>query len=162
MLTPYLPAGLTGWLSCALLCGLGLLKLFDSAIKRLVRRLPQPGRELSFSFLRMRFLLRVWADPATADTDCSSVLSAAESVALALALSSDGLAARAGRRIFRPFPLGGVFLFRRNESDLHSHRQPGRKKSSPAAPALTCPGWAASSFSEWGCWPLCKSIFSAP
>ena len=33
-LTPYLPAGLTGWLSCALLCGLGLLKLFDSAIKR--------------------------------------------------------------------------------------------------------------------------------
>ena len=42
-LTPYLPAGLTGWLSCALLCGLGLLKLFDSAIKRLVRRLPQPG-----------------------------------------------------------------------------------------------------------------------
>ena len=65
-LTPYLPAGLTGWLSCALLCGLGLLKLFDSAIKRLVRRLPQPGRELSFSFLRMRFLLRVWADPATA------------------------------------------------------------------------------------------------
>ena len=112
-LTPYLPAGLTGWLSCALLCGLGLLKLFDSAIKRLVRRLPQPGRELSFSFLRMRFLLRVWADPATADTDCSSVLGC-----------------RAGRRIFRPFPLGGVFLFRRNESDLHSHRQPGRKKSS--------------------------------
>ena len=82
--------------SCALLCGLGLLKLFDSAIKRLVRRLPQPGRELSFSFLRMRFLLRVWADPATADTDCSSVLSAAESVALALALSSDGLAAGLG------------------------------------------------------------------
>lgn len=95
-LTPYLPAGLTGWLSCALLCGLGLLKLFDSAIKRLVRRLPQPGRELSFSFLRMRFLLRVWADPATADTNCSSVLSAAESVALALALSSDGLAAGLG------------------------------------------------------------------
>ena len=54
-LTPYLPAGLTGWLSCALLCGLGLLKLFDSAIKRLVRRLPQPGRELSFSFCGCAF-----------------------------------------------------------------------------------------------------------
>lgn len=107
-LTPYLPAGLTGWLSCALLCGLGLLKLFDSAIKRLVRRLPQPGRELSFSFLRMRFLLRVWADPATADTDCSSVLSAAESVALALALSSDGLAAGLGAD-FPAFPPGRCF-----------------------------------------------------
>lgn len=160
-LTPYLPAGLTGWLSCALLCGLGLLKLFDSAIKRLVRRLPQPGRELSSLFCGCAFCCGFgqilpqqtpivpafcpqpnpsrWPSPVQRRAGC-----------------------RAGRRIFRPFPLGGVFLFRRNESDLHSHRQPGRKKSSPAAPALTCPGWAASSFSEWGCWPLCKSIFSAP
>ena len=63
-LAPYLPDHLTSCLSCALLCGLGLFKLFDSVVKRLVRRLPQPGKELSFSFLRMRFLLRVWADPA--------------------------------------------------------------------------------------------------
>ena len=95
-LAPYLPDHLTSCLSCALLCGLGLFKLFDSVVKRLVRRLPQPGKELSFSFLRMRFLLRVWADPAEADTDRSRVLSAAESIALALALSSDGLAAGLG------------------------------------------------------------------
>ena len=95
-LTPFLPAGLTRWLSCLLLSGMGLVKLFDSALKRLVRRLPQPGRKLSFRLFRMRFLLHIWADPAAADADCSSVLSAAESVTLALALSSDGLAAGLG------------------------------------------------------------------
>ena len=47
-LAPYLPDHLTSCLSCALLCGLGLFKLFDSGVKRLVRRLPQPGKELSF------------------------------------------------------------------------------------------------------------------
>ena len=103
-LTPYLPAGLTGWLSCALLCGLGLLKLFDSAIKRLVSC--HSRHRLFQRSVRSR-IRRAGPRPVQRRAGC-----------------------RAGRRIFRPFPLGGVFLFRRNESDLHSHRQPGRKKSS--------------------------------
>ena len=95
-LAPFLPAGTANWLSCLLLGGMGLIQLFDSALKGLVRRLPLPGRELSFRLFRMRFLLRIWADPAAADADCSNVLSAAESVTLALALSSDGIAAGFG------------------------------------------------------------------
>lgn len=95
-LAPFLPAQSAKWLSCLLLGGMGLFKLFDSAVKGLVRRLPQPGRELSFQLFRMRILLRIWADPAAADADCSHVLSAAESVTLALALSSDGIAAGFG------------------------------------------------------------------
>ena len=93
---PFLPKALVSCLPCLILCGSGLFKLFDSALKRLIRRLPQPGREISFSFLQMRFLLRVWADPAAADTDRSLILSTGESVALALALSADGVAVGLG------------------------------------------------------------------
>ncbi len=109
-LSPFLPAGTAKWLSCLLLGGMGLFKLSDSAVKGLVRRLPLPGRELSFRLFCMRFLLRIWADPAAADADCSNVLSAAESVTLALALSSDGIAAGLGGGFSGMTPWAVFFL----------------------------------------------------
>ena len=127
-LAPYLPDHLTSCLSCALLCGLGLFKLFDSVVKRLVCRLPQPGKELSFSFLRMRFLLRVWADPAEADTDRSSVLSAAEIHRAGSRFVQRRAGRGAGWWIFRPFPMVRFFLFRGNEPDLYPGRLLCRKK----------------------------------
>ena len=108
-MSPYLPASLVRWLSCLLLCGLGFFQLFGSAFKKWIRRLTKPGKELSFSFLQMRFLLRVWADPATADTDHSRVLSASESIALGLALSSARMAAGFGGG-FSGLNALGVFL----------------------------------------------------
>lgn len=109
-LTPFLPELFTRWLSFVLLAGLGLTKLFDSAIKKMIRKLPAPGKELAFSFMRMRFLLHIYADPADADADRSSILSPKEAVALGLALSSDGLAAGLGSGFAGMSPLL-VFVF---------------------------------------------------
>ena len=126
-LAPYLPDHLTSCLSCALLCGLGLFKLFDSVVKRLVRRLPQPGKELSFSFLRMRFLLRVWADPPR-PIPIVPVSCRQPNPSRWLSLCPATGWPRAGWWIFRPFPMVRFFLFRGNEPDLYPGRLLCRKK----------------------------------
>lgn len=129
-LTPYLPAGLTGWLSCALLCGLGLLKLFDSAIK-------QPGTPPAST--GQGTLLLFFADALSAaglGRSCHSrhrlfqrsVRSRIRRAGPRPVQRRAGC--RAGRRIFRPFPLGGVFCSAGMNLICILTGQPGRKKSS--------------------------------
>ena len=80
----YIPAPALKMLCFSILFALGLFKCFDRFAKSLIRRGKAP------------FFLTVYAAPQTADADRSKVLSAREALALALALSLDGLAAGFG------------------------------------------------------------------
>ena len=75
-----------------LLLILGVIKLFDSFIKSIIRRKNGVDGHLSFQLLNLHFVLRVYADPDIADADQSKVLSAKEAVSLSFALSLDSLA----------------------------------------------------------------------
>lgn len=88
---------------------LGLTKLFDSSLKALIRRNGQNSPKLQFSFLHFRFLLTVYADPARADADRSSLLSPREAVSLGTALSLDSAAVGFGAGV-TPLPIGYTFL----------------------------------------------------
>ncbi len=70
---------------------LGVVKLFDSAIKMRIRK-HKIDRQVKFSFLSLHFILNVYADPQKADADQSRVLSPLEAVSVSVALSLDGLA----------------------------------------------------------------------
>lgn len=110
LLSPFLPDGAARWISFFVLCGLGFLKLFESAVKKAFSRAMQAGKPLRFSFLQFRLLLQIYIDPAKADADASHSLSGTEAAALAVALSSDGIAAGlgSGLQVFSPLL---VFLF---------------------------------------------------
>lgn len=87
----YIPQGLAGIICFALLFALGLSKVFDSAVKSLIRK-SGVRREIEFSAMHLRFILMVYADPQQADSDLSKRLSVSEAMALGAALSLDGLA----------------------------------------------------------------------
>ena len=96
LLKNVLPVRLTGALCFAILLILGTEKLCDSAIKAYIRSGRQVQNKVSFSFLNLNFILRVYADPKKADVDASKTLSPAEAASLAVALSLDGLAVGLG------------------------------------------------------------------
>lgn len=96
ILAPFLPEGVTHWLGVSILAALGLCKLFDSSLKRWIRKRQGEKHEIRFSALRLHFILQIYADPQEADADDSRVLSPREAAALAAALSLDGLAAGFG------------------------------------------------------------------
>ncbi len=74
----------------------GVIKLFDSFIKSLIRRKNGVNSQLNFKLLNLHFMLKVYADPDVADIDRSKVLTAKEAVSLSLALSLDSLAVGIG------------------------------------------------------------------
>lgn len=82
------------WVCFVLLCGMGLLRLFDSALKNYIRR--HQKLRLRFAANHLHFIFTVYADAETADADRSKVLSPAEAATLALALSLDSLAVGVG------------------------------------------------------------------
>lgn len=92
MVGPYLPKHLTTAICFALLMGLGLSKVFDSAVKSLIRRCNPFKKKIRFSAFHLGFVLNIYADPQQADRDHSNTLSPGEAAYLALALSLDGLA----------------------------------------------------------------------
>jgi putative sporulation protein YtaF len=75
---------------------LGLLKLFEFAIKALIRKNRELHSSIGFSFASLHFILDIYADPMEADRDASNSLSLGEAIALAVALSLDGLVAGFG------------------------------------------------------------------
>lgn len=91
LLRPYIPEGVTGAVCFILLLVLGVMKLFDSSIKTLIRRHSGLKKKFTFSLFHLNFILNIYATPQKADQDHSSVLSPSEASALALALSLDGL-----------------------------------------------------------------------
>ena len=91
-----LSEGFSAFLSFLLLFLLGLLKLFDSSVKALIRRLRLCSRHLSLSFSGLHFIMTVYADPEKANAEDVSVLSPAEAFSLGIALSLDSAAAGFG------------------------------------------------------------------
>ncbi|MCL1950102.1 MAG: manganese efflux pump [Turicibacter sp.] len=91
LLGGFMPLEITVWTSFLILFFLGMVKIFDSAIKKIIRKHNGINKNFSFSMLNLGFVLNVYANPEAADVDKSKVLSIRESIPLALALGLDGL-----------------------------------------------------------------------
>ena len=86
-----LPESTADWLAFAILLSLGIFKIFDSTIKKVIRNRKGIATEVKFSLFNVEFLLKIYANPAEADVDDSKVLSPREAAPLAVALGIDGL-----------------------------------------------------------------------
>lgn len=102
LIQPFLPPALTRWLGFAVLLLLGIVKLFDSALKSFLRRHQSSRKDLHFCLAGVRFLLRIYVDSTAADQDRSRVLTPGEAASLAFALSIDGFAAGIGAGLTQP------------------------------------------------------------
>ncbi len=107
---PYIPAHLTSWICFSLLFVLGLVKLFDSSIKRAIQKSKGQQKEIEFSAFDLNFILKIYADPEKADRDQSRTLNPMEAVSLAVAVSLDGLAVGFGAGL-ASINLAAVLLF---------------------------------------------------
>ena len=92
----YIPDSLTTFLSFSILFVLGIIKLFDSSIKKKIRENQFNSRQLHVSFKNLRFILTVYAKPQEANTTDIEILSPTEALSLGLALSLDSAAAGIG------------------------------------------------------------------
>lgn len=100
----YIPASLTTLLSFLILFALGLIKLFDSTIKKKIQENRFSSRQLQLTFKNLSFILTVYAEPQEANATDVEVLSPAEALSLGLALSLDSAAAGIGAASLE-FPL---------------------------------------------------------
>ena len=64
-----------------LLAGLGIVKIFDSSLKALIRRHRDLHKEWQFSAFHLRVILNIYANPEQADQDRSGSLSLREAAA---------------------------------------------------------------------------------
>ena len=88
---PMLSEGVAAGIAFAVLFCMGLIKLADGIVKNLIKRRAL-DRKINFSMFDVQFILHLYATPEAADADRSAHLSVGEAVALALALSIDGMA----------------------------------------------------------------------
>jgi len=110
ILRGYIQEDVTRILCFTILMCLGLIKIFDSTIKRFIRTRNDVSKELKFSMLNLNFILNIYANPQEADRDSSRILSPFEAASLALALSLDGLAVGFGAVMGDANPIQ-VFVF---------------------------------------------------
>ncbi|MDD5936562.1 MAG: manganese efflux pump [Clostridiales bacterium] len=96
IVNPYLRPEFNKILCFAILLILGIIKLFEFAIKAWIRKKKVIKSSIGFSFASLHFILNIYADPIEADIDLSKSLSPGEAISLAFALSMDGLAAGFG------------------------------------------------------------------
>lgn len=96
LLQNIVPEKLTVGICFTILFLLSLTKFFDFFIKMWIRKSKDASPKVDFHFLNFHFLLQLMCDATQADVDDSKVLSSKEAVALAVALSFDGLAAGLG------------------------------------------------------------------
>lgn len=90
-ISKYLSPHLINAISVCLLLILGTAKLFDGFIKSALQKTEHCKKDISFSLMSLKFILSVYADPKTADADCSKTLSPKEATVLAVTLSVDSL-----------------------------------------------------------------------
>jgi len=90
------PEELVEWMAFIILFLLGVSKIFESAIKRLIQKKRGINKKLTFSFLNLGFILKIYANPEEADFDRSKELSLKESIPLAIAIGLDGLSVGLG------------------------------------------------------------------
>jgi len=92
ILSPLVSESFAHGISFSILFTLGLIKIFDSAVKNFIRKHSDANKKLEFNFFNLKFILNVYANPEKADLDGSRTISAKESLAIALALSLDSFA----------------------------------------------------------------------
>lgn len=83
-------------ISVTVLLILGTLKLAGGIIKNVIRKKNGINKDIKFSFLSLKFILNISANPEDADSDLSKILSAREAIPLSIALSIDSLPAGLG------------------------------------------------------------------
>lgn len=92
LLLPFFPVGIADALSFIILFTLGLIKIFDSIIKKLIRKYSDASKKVEFSVFNLKFILNVYASPEKADLDNSRIISPKESVIVAIAVAMDAFA----------------------------------------------------------------------
>jgi len=92
ILTQHIPEWLTVWLSFSILFIIGIIKLFDSITKSIIRKYTQFNKEIKLSIFNFKLVMNIYADPEVADVNVSKCISPREAVVLAVSLSLDGLA----------------------------------------------------------------------
>ncbi|MCL1845130.1 MAG: manganese efflux pump [Defluviitaleaceae bacterium] len=88
---PMLSEGIAAGIAFTVLFCMGIVKLADGIVKNLIKR-HELDRKINFSVFDVKCILHLYAVPEAADADTSAHLSAGEAVALAVALSLDGMA----------------------------------------------------------------------
>ena len=88
----YIPQWLAAGLSFSILLIIGLMKLFDSITKSVIRKYSQINKEINLSVFTFKLIMRIYADPETAGVDISKSISMKEATVLAVSLSLDGFA----------------------------------------------------------------------
>lgn len=92
LIMPIVPDGMTKAICFVILSMLGIVKLFDSSIKAIIRKKNGICRRISFSVSSLHFILNIYANPEQADKDLSKTISYSEAVFLAVAVSLDSIA----------------------------------------------------------------------
>lgn len=91
VMSGFLTETVASWIAFTILSVIGLIKIFDSVIKRQIRKGKAIQKDFQFKFLSLSLIFKLYADPEKADFDTSKELSVKESVPLAVALGLDGL-----------------------------------------------------------------------
>lgn len=91
-----IPGNFVGFIGIVILLGLGIYQLFEGIIKNLIEKYLIRDKKVNFQLFDFRFVLEIYVDETKADFDQSRRLNAKEALALAIALSMDGLAAGFG------------------------------------------------------------------
>jgi len=89
---PFMPEWLVNMLSFTILFTLGITKIFDSAIKRYIKKHSNSSKKMEFSIFSIKFILNIYADPKKADVDKSRVISSKEALLVAIAVALDAFA----------------------------------------------------------------------
>ena len=106
----FLSADVAGWIAFIILFSLGISKIFDSTVKRLIRKYNGINKDFKFSLFNLSFILKVYTDPKEADVDHSKELTPKEALPLAIAIGLDGLSVGIGIGIamINPFIILGL------------------------------------------------------
>jgi len=110
----FMPVSTAAVIGCIILCAVGFLKLTEGLVKTAIKNGCRAAREISFKLFSCRFILNVFAEPVLADSDKSRVISARESVSLALILALDGAATGFGSALTEisiPAASASAFVF---------------------------------------------------
>lgn len=105
LLDEIIPQGLTRLVCFISLFLLGIIKLLDYSIKKLINRNAVLAKGIAFSFSGLKVIINIYGDPMAADLDHSQSLSWKEIVFLSFAMSIDSLIAGA-LSAFLKIPVG--------------------------------------------------------
>jgi len=88
----YISVNMTIIVSFIILFIIGLIKLLDWYIKKLIRKWIEKDKEISFSLLSFKFILSLYANPEKADVNNSRDICIKEAIPLGIAVGIDGMA----------------------------------------------------------------------